>query len=298
MTDLPRVESLDPAFDRYLLPDSKFDQIISGVVFSEGPVWVPDGSYFLCSDVRTSTMYRWSEAGGQSVYRQPSNSANGNFLDPEGRLITCEGGARRVVRTEDDGSMTVLADTHAGGRLNSPNDVAVKSDGTIWFTDPDYAIIESDGGAETAKEQDGNFVYRLDPESGDLEVVVDDFDKPNGLAFSPDESLLYVVDSARTHGEDRPHHLRVFDVVDGRRLENGRVFTVIEPYIPDGLRVAPSGDVFTSAGDGVQVFTPGGQLIGKFITPEVAANLCFGGPDGDTLFICATSSVWAIRIRL
>jgi gluconolactonase len=202
------------------------------------------------------------------------------------------------VRTEDDGSMTVLADTHAGGRLNSPNDVAVKSDGTIWFTDPDYAIIESDGGAETAKEQDGNFVYRLDPESGDLEVVVDDFDKPNGLAFSPDESLLYVVDSARTHGEDRPHHLRVFDVVDGRRLENGRVFTVIEPYIPDGLRVAPSGDVFTSAGDGVQVFTPGGQLIGTFITPEVAANLCFGGPDGDTLFICATSSVWAIRIRL
>ncbi len=298
MAELPRIESLDPAFDRYLRADSEFDEIIGGAVFTEGPVWVPDGHYFLCSDVRTSTMYRWSEADGQSVYREPSNSANGNFLDLEGRLITCEGGARRVVRTEHDGSMTVLADAHAGGRLNSPNDVVVKSDGTIWFTDPDYGIIESDAGPETAKEQDGNFVYRLDPDTGDLEVVLEDFDKPNGLAFSPDETLLYVVDSARTHGEERPHHLRVFDVVDGRRLENDRVFTVIEPYIPDGLRVAPSGDVFTSAGDGVQVFTPGGQLIGKFLTPEVAANLCLGGPGGDTLFICATSSVWAIRIQL
>ncbi len=298
MTELPRIEAMDGRFEALLRPDSRFELIADGLVFSEGPLWMPEERALVWSDVRTNRMWRWTKEDGASVLRDPSGVANGNALDGEGRLITCEMRGRGVVRTERDGSTTVLADSYDGGKLNSPNDVVVKSDGTVWFTDPDYGLVGSDVSSGAAKEQGGNYVFRLDPETGDLSVVAGDFDKPNGLAFSPDESLLYIVDSARTDGEDRAHHLRVFDVVDGVRLSGGRVFAVIEPWIPDGLKVGPGGEVFTTAGDGVQVFTPEGELIGKFLTPEVAANCAFGGPAGDTLFICATASVWAIRLSL
>jgi len=298
MINLPRAEGVDDRFEALLRPDSRFDPVAGGLAFAEGAVWLPADSSLVWSDIRHDRVWRWSQADGASVLREPSGIANGSAIDGEGRLITCEMRGRRVVRAEPDGSMTVLANSYRGGKLNSPNDVVVKLDGTVWFTDPDYGIVSPQVGSGAPKEQDGNYVFRLDPETGDLTVVVDDFDKPNGLAFSPDESLLYIADSGRTHGDDAPHHVRVFDVIDGERLEGGRVFAVIEPYIPDGLKVAPNGNVFVAAGDGVQVFTPDGELIGKFLTPEVVGNCAFGGPEGDTLFICASASLWAIRLNL
>lgn len=298
MAELPRVAPLANAFRALTGSASELIELAGGMVFTEGPVWLAAQQKLIWSDVRGNRMHGWTKAEGVSVYRDPSDVSNGNTLDGDGRLITCQMGARRVVRTEHDGSVTVLAETYKGGRLNSPNDVVVKSDGTIWFTDPDYGLLGGRAGPGDEKEQEGNFVFRLDPSSGELTVVADDFDKPNGLAFTPDERKLYIADSGRTHREDAPHHIRVFDVEGGKTLKDGRVFAEIEPHIPDGLRIAPDGKVFTSAGDGVQVFTPEGELIGKFLTPEVAANCCFGGPEGDTLFITASSSVWSVRLNI
>lgn len=294
--ELPRFEALDPAFRALLRPDSRFDLVANGMKFTEGPVWIASKQELIWSDVRGNRMYRWHKDRGVSVFRDPSDVSNGNTLDLEGRLLTCEMRARQVVRTDLDGTRRVVADSYNGGRLNSPNDVVVKSDGAIWFTDPDYGLVAPDVGSGVHREQPGNYVFRLDPVSGALTVVADDFDKPNGLAFSPDESKLYIADSGRTHRPDAPHHIRVFDVIDGDHLANGRLFAKIEPHIPDGMRVAPDGKVFTTAGDGVQVFSPDARLLGKFLTPEVAANCAFGGPDGDVLYICASSSVWAIQL--
>ncbi|MFW6195367.1 MAG: SMP-30/gluconolactonase/LRE family protein, partial [Chloroflexota bacterium] len=190
-----------------------------------------------------------------------------------------------------------LVDSYQGRPLTSPNDVVVKSDGSIWFTDPDYGSLVQDQGHGQAPEQDRNRVYRLDVSTGELEAVADDFDKPNGLAFSPDESRLYIGDSGRTHGEDRPHHVRAFDVVDGRKLSGGSVLCEVTPHVPDGMRVDREGNLFVTAGDGVQVFNSSGDMLGKLLTPEVAANCCFGMPDRQTLFICATSAVWAVRLN-
>ncbi|HYE00314.1 MAG TPA: SMP-30/gluconolactonase/LRE family protein, partial [Alphaproteobacteria bacterium] len=213
--------------------------------------------------------------------------------DREGRLVTCEHGTRRVTRTEADGTITVLADRHRGRRLNSPNDVVVKSDGTIWFTDPPYGILSDYEGYKADSEQEGNFVFRLDPASGELRVVADDFDKPNGLAFSPDESLLYIADSGISHDPAGPHHIRRF-AVEGAALRDLGVFAVIDPGTADGLRVDRHGHVWTSAGDGVQVLAPDGTLLGRIRTPEIASNLCFGA---GRLFITATSAVYAIAVN-
>jgi gluconolactonase len=191
----------------------------------------------------------------------------------------------------------MLVDSYGGKPFTSPNDVVVKSDNTVWFSDPDYGALVEDQGHGDPSQQERNRVYRLDRSNGELTAVAEDFDKPNGLAFSPDESVLYISDSGFTHGDDRPHHIRAFDVVDGKTLTNSRIICEVSPHVPDGLRVDTDGNLYVTSGDGVQVFTPDGDMIGKFVTPEVAANCCFGMADKQTLFICATSSVWMVRLK-
>ena len=230
-------------------------------------------------------------------------SAWAQDLDLEGRLITCEHGRRAVSRTNSDGSVEVLVDRYKGGRLNSPNDVVVKSDGTIWFTDPEYGIQDDLMGYEAPNEQDGKcYVFRFDPASGELSAVADDFVMPNGLAFSADESLLYIVDSGGDKGLDLfaipdelpdPHEIRVFDVIGGRRLENGRLFTKVSPGVPDGIRLDSDGNVWSVAFDGVHCYSPAAELLGKIKIPEMVANITFGGPERNRLFIAAANSLYA-----
>lgn len=273
-------------FVRVVSTSARVIKLASDFRFVEGPVWNPtkDGGFLVFSDIPANELKKWTKADGVSTFRNPSNNANGNTLDLDKRLVTCEHGARRVSITEPDGTVRLLVDSFHGNKLNSPNDAVIKSDGSIWFTDPDYGL-----GSRT-KEVEGNFVYRLDPKSGDLSLVVKDFDKPNGLCFSPDETKLYVADSGR------PKHIRVFDVKENGSVGNGKVFCKIDVGGPDGIRCDTEGRIWSSAGDGVQIFGSDGHLIGKILTPESPANLCFGGADGKTLFITARTSLYSIRV--
>ncbi|MEO7300403.1 MAG: SMP-30/gluconolactonase/LRE family protein [Verrucomicrobiota bacterium] len=266
------------------VPDgAKVEKLASGFGFTEGPTWVAwDGGVLVFSDIPANELKKWTRKDGVSTFRQPSQNANGNLFK-NGRLISCEHSGRRVVIQSKDKLVETLVDQFDGKKFNSPNDVAVKSDGTVWFTDPDYGL----GGNK--KEMEGNFVFRFDPKTKQLTAVVKDFDKPNGLAFSPDEKKLYIADSGK------PHHIRVFDVQKDGSLATGKVFCVIDNGVPDGIRCDKQGRVWSSAGDGVHIFAPDGSLIGKILVPETPANLCFGGKDGKTLFITARSSLYAIE---
>lgn len=293
----PRLYEIhDPCFRSLVLPGAELEELYSGCRWAEGPVWFGDRGCLLWSDIPNQRMLRWIPDGGVSVFRAPSDFANGNTRDREGRLVTCEHGARRVTRTEPDGRITVLADSYRGRRLNSPNDVVVRSDGSIWFTDPTYGILSDYEGYKAEPEQPTRNVYRLDPATGELDVVVDDFVQPNGLAFSPDENSLYIADSGGSHDDGGPSHVRVFDVVDGRRLANGRIFFEVDRGVPDGMRVDSQGNLWTSAGDGVQCVSADGRLLGKILVPQIVANLTFGGPRRNRLFITATRSVYAIYL--
>lgn len=272
--------------DDIVSPGAKLERVVTGLTFTEGPVWVGatgGGGYLAFSDIPNSTIHKWSPGAGLSVLRKPSNQTNGNTLDRQGRLISCEHEGRRVVRTESDGSVTVLADAYEGHKLNSPNDAAVKSDGTIWFTDPPYGVDRK------LVEQPHNYVFRLDPETKKLVAVAADFDMPNGICFSPDERTLYVADSGR------PHHIRAFEVKGDNTLGAGRVLAVIDQGVPDGIRCDAAGRVWSSAGDGAQVFSPEGKLLGRVLCPETPANLAFGGKEGRTLFLTARTSVYSLQ---
>lgn len=296
----PRIERLDPRFV-YQQGNAAIERIATGFRWAEGPMYFRDAGFLLFSDIPNNRMMRWLEEDGHlSVFRAPANYANGNTRDREGRLITCEHDARRVTRTEFDGRITVLIDRFEGRKLNAPNDVVVASDGTVWFTDPGYGIDGPYEGHKAAAELPRN-VYRLDPASGGASVVADDFVRPNGLCFSPDEGKLYVVDSGISHGG--PAHIRVFDV-DGARLCNGRVFAEdFAPGMTDGVRTDVDGNVWCSMGwadpaeDGVRCYAPNGDLIGKIHLPEGCANLCFGGRKKDRLFMCASTSVYALYVN-
>ena len=285
-------EIFDDRF-RAMLPDNaRLVKHYTGTEWAEGPVYVPDGDYLLWSDIPNDRMMRWSEADGATVFRQPCGYTNGHTLDLQGRLVSCEHGGRRISRTEADGTVVTLVRSYQGKRLNSPNDIVVKSDGSIWFTDPPYGILSDREGHKAESEIGANYVFRLEPDSGDLEIVGDDFDMPNGLCFSPDESLMYISDT----GE--PGHIRVFDVADGRRLTNSRVFAVVRPGKPDGFRCDVNGNIFTSAWDGIQVYSPQGELLGKILVPEErTANCCFGGPDKHRLYIAADHSMYSIVLN-
>jgi gluconolactonase len=288
-------EVIDHArFRRYTTYD-RIELLYTGTRWGEGPVWFADARCLLWSDIPNDRILRWVEGQGVSVFRQPSNMANGNTRDRQGRLITYEHGARCVTRTEPDGTITVLADRYQGRRLNSPNDVVVKSDDTIWFTDPDYGILSDFTGNRGESELDGRCnVYRLDPRTGELRIVVDDMVKPNGLSFSPDESILYVADTGVSHVRNGPHHIRAYDVTAEARCANGRLFADINPGAADGFRMDMDGNVWSTAADGVQVFAPDGALIGRLRMSERSVNLTFGGPKRNRLFIATGTSLCAI----
>ncbi|MBD8652550.1 SMP-30/gluconolactonase/LRE family protein [Rhizobium sp. CFBP 13726] len=284
----------DDRFRHLIVPSSGLEELYSDCRWAEGPVWFSDLQCLIWSDIPNQRMLRWVKDGGVSVFRTPSNFTNGNTRDRQGRLVSCEHGGRRVTRTEIDGSITVLAESYEGKRLNSPNDVVVHSDGSVWFTDPTYGIKSDYEGFRAEPEQATRNVYRLDPETGEIDAVVTDFGQPNGIAFSPDEKILYVADSSSSHDPSAPRHIRAFDVVDGRQLKNSRVFCDIDNGLADGFRVDVAGNVWTSAGDGVHCFGPDGKLLGKILLPQTAANLTFGGPRRNQLFITATKSLYAI----
>jgi gluconolactonase len=289
------IEVYDERFRYLTLGNSWVEKLYTGTLWAEGPVYFADGNYLVWSDIPNNRMLRW--AGGHvSVFRDFSNNSNGNTRDRQGRLITCEHGARRVTRTEPDGSITVLVDQFQGKKLNSPNDVVVKSDGTVWFTDPPYGILSDYEGHFAEGEYGGCYVFRFNPATGALDAVVEDFNKPNGIAFSPDESKLYVVDTGRSHSPDGEHHIRVFSVDNQGRLSGGEVFAEVSPGIPDGLRVDLHANIWTSAGDGVQCYAPDGVCLGKITVPEPVSNLTFGGEKRNRLFITATTSLYAVYV--
>jgi gluconolactonase len=292
----PDFEILDPRFKRYLLGNCRVEKLYTGTLWAEGPCFFADGNFLVWSDIPNDRMMRWVEGVGVGVYRLPANNTNGHTRDRQGRLVSCEHGARRVSRTELDGSVTVLADRYQGKRLNSPNDVVVKSDHSVWFTDPTYGIDSDYEGHKAESEIGASYVYRLGPDSGDLQVVADDFAKPNGLAFSPDERVLYVSDTGATHADDGPQHIRAFDV-EGGKLRNGRIFAVSEHGLFDGLRLDTEGNIWTSAGEGVNCYTPDGELIGRIRIPETVSNCAFGGPKRNRRFMTATTSLYAVYVN-
>lgn len=270
-------------FQQIFAPSAAIRKVAGDMKFLEGPVWIhADGGYLVFSDIPANQLKKWTKGDGVSVFRDPSQNANGNTTDREGRLVTAEHSGRRICLTEKDGTVRTVVDSFEGKRLNSPNDVVVKSDGTIWLTDPDYGL----GGKP--KEQPGNYVYRFDPATGAMAAVAKDFDKPNGLCFSPDESKLYVADSGR------PRHIRVFTVTRSGELKEGSVFCAIDKGGPDGIRCDAQGRIWTSSGHGAQVFAPNGLLVATLHLPESGANLCFGGSEGQTLFVTARTSLYAV----
>ena len=299
----PAVEAVDPRFAKYKVINAAVERLYTGTRWAEGPVWVADGRYLLFSDIPNNRMLRWLEDTGEvSVFRSPSNYSNGNFRDRQGRLLTCEHDTRRVTRTESDGTITVLMDHFQGKLLNAPNDLVVHSDGAIWFSDPGYGIMTNYEGHKAPFELPAN-VYRLDPKSGQATVVADDMDKPNGLCFSPDEKKLYIVDTGIPKYPGDPRPIRVYDVVDGERLKNGRRFVNMAPGSSDGIRCDVDGNLWSAAGwagegyNGVHVFAPDGTLIGKIHLPETCANLCFGGAKKNRLFMAASQSLYAVYVE-
>ncbi|MBE7210195.1 MAG: SMP-30/gluconolactonase/LRE family protein [Gluconacetobacter diazotrophicus] len=297
----PAVIRLDPRFTARQ-GNAAVERIATGFRWAEGPVWFPAARCLLWSDIPNNRIMRWlADDGHVSIFRAPSHHANGNTRDHEGRLVTCEHDSRRVTRTEHDGTVTVLMDRHDGRRLSAPNDVVVASDGAVWFTDPGYGI---DGPYEghAAEPELPRAVYRLDPATGRATVVADDFDRPNGLCFSPDERLLYVVDTGITHGGRS--NIRVFDVADGTTLRDGRVFAEdFAPGLSDGIRTDKDGNLWSAMGfadpaeNGVRCYHPDGTLIGRVRLPEPCANLCFGGAKGHRLFMTASTSVYSLFLN-
>jgi gluconolactonase len=293
----PAVVTLDPSFDRYRLPLAKVERIAAGCRWAEGPVWLGDTRSLVWSDIPNNRMLRWDEeTGTTSVFRKPSNYANGHTRDRQGRIVSCEHGGRRISRTEYDGTVTTVADTFQGKRLNSPNDLVVKSDGSIWFTDPTFGILGWYEGTKATPESPMN-VYRVDA-SGAIELAVEGINQPNGLAFSPDEKILYIVESRSV-----PRKILAYDIVDGRKAVNGRVFIDAGPGTPDGFRVDVDGNLWCGWGmgeaglDGVHVFNPDGKRIGRIDLPERCANLCFGGVHRNRLFMAASTSVYSLYVN-
>ena len=299
----PAVEVVDPRFGKYKVGNAAVERLYTGARWAEGPVWFGDARYVLFSDIPNNRMLRWLEDTGEvSVYRSPSNYSNGNCRDRQGRLVTCEHDTRRVTRTEYDGTVTVLMDHFQGKRLNAPNDIVVHSDGAIWFTDPGYGIMSNYEGHRADFELPTN-VYRLDPKTGEATVVADDMGKPNGLCFSPDEKKLYIVNTDLPKHPTDPLPIRVYDVVDGVRLKNGRQFANMSPGTSDGIRCDVDGNIWSAAGwagenfNGIHVFAPDGTLIGKIHIPETCANLCFGGAKKNRLFMAASQSLYSVYVN-
>jgi gluconolactonase len=295
----PYVQHLDPSFAKYRLGLASVEKIAGGCRWNEGPVWFGDARCLLWSDIPNNRIMRWDEETGRTgVYRKPSNNANGNTRDRQGRLVTCEHSGRRVTRTEIDGEITVICDSYDGKKLNSPNDVVMKSDGSVWFTDPAFGIAGYYQGRQAPSELPMN-VYRVDGKTGAAAIVTGDIAGPNGLAFSPDEKTLYIIASRA-----EPREFVAYDVVgDGTKLANRRVFITCKPgETPDGFRIDVDGNLWCGWGmpgelDGVRIFNPAGEPIGHIRLPERCANLCFGGRHRNRLFMAASHSLYALHVN-
>ena len=299
----PAIEVVDPRFQKYVLGSAALERLWTGGRWTEGPVWFGDGRFLLWSDIPNNRVMRWLEETGEvSVFRSPSNYSNGNTRDRSGRLITCEHDSRRITRTEHDGRITMLMDNYQGKKLNAPNDVVVHLDGHIWFTDPGYGILKMYEG-HIAEFELATAVYRLNPDTGEATIATDELEKPNGLCFSPDYSKLYITDTGASHKPGHPRQIMVYDVVEGAQLVNGRPFCDMGQGSADGIRCDVDGNIWSSAGwvgagyDGVHIFAPDGDLIGKIHLPEVVSNLCFGGVQRNRLFITASQSLYAIYVE-
>jgi len=282
----------DPIFATYVLGNAPVKRLVTGFDWVEGPVWFGDFGCLLFSDIPNNRILRLTE-DGVTTFRSPSNYANGHTRDRQGRLISCEHGTRRVTRTDWDGTVSIVADRFDGKPLNSPNDVIAARDGSIWFSDPHYGIMTDYEGFRASQELPCQ-VYRVDP-SGKVEAVISDMACPNGLAFSPDETRLYVADTGRMFSTD-PQHIRVYDMVDGRPV-NGRLFHTISPGCADGIRCDSDGNLWSSAADGVHCVAPDGRLLGKILVPELVSNICFGGRAKNRLFITASTSVYSVILN-
>ncbi|BCM82292.1 SMP-30/gluconolactonase/LRE family protein [Methylobacterium indicum] len=283
----------DERFKHYVLANAPLEELGSGFRWIEGPVWMGDADCLLFQDLPRNRTMRWIEGAGFSVYRAPSNYANGQTRDREGRLIACSHRGRCLTRTEYDGTVTTLVERHAGKRLNAPNDVVVKSDGTIWFSDPVYGISNDyEGGRQTSEQPPA--LYRFDPRTGEIQVMAGDFDGPNGLAFSPDERRLYVAETGDQSKPDPRQYIRVFDVAPDGALSGGDIFHKIEPGYCDGMRVDEDGNVWSSAADGVHCISPEGKLMGKILVPHPVSNITFGGPTKNRLFIGGSHTLYSI----
>lgn len=295
----PAIQTLHPSFTKYRIVLTAVERLATGLRWGEGPVWFGDGRYLLVSDIPNQRILRWDEeTGAVSIFRKPSNFANGNTRDRQGRLVTCEHGGRRVTRTEHDGTITVVMDSYDGKRLNSPNDIVVKSDNTIWFTDPPFGLLGDYEGHRAEPELKPS-VYRFDPATGKATVLADDIAGPNGIAFSPDEKILYVVESRAN-----PRAILAYDVVDnGTRIANRRVLITAGPGTPDGFRLDEDGNLWCGWGmgdpalDGVMVFNPAGEPIGRIALPERCANVCFGGVKRNRLFMATCQSIYAVYVN-
>lgn len=304
----PDILVLDKRFEKYKLGNTPIQRIHTGTLWAEGPAWNGVGRYLLWSDIPNNVQYRWLEEDGHvSKFRYPSGNSNGNTFDFQGRQIACEHGNRRVVRYEYNGKATVLADRWQGKPFNAPNDAIVHpNDDSVWFTDPGYGSLmnyEGNKGELLLKEA----VYRIDAKSGSLEMLTDEIYKPNGLCFSPDYKKLYVADTGASHYEDAPKHIKVWDIVDGKKLANGREFASMEldgkAGFADGIRADVDGNIWASAGwvgegyDGVHIFAPDGDRIGQILLPEICSNVCFGGRKRNRLFMTASQSLYAVYVE-
>jgi gluconolactonase len=288
---------LDERFRHLVISSARLEKLAEGCRWAEGPAYFPAGRYLIWSDAPNDRMMRFDETSNAvSVFRAPAGYSNGNTVDRQGRLVTCEHGNRRVTRTEHDGSITVIASHYDGKRFNSPNDVVVKSDGSIWFTDPAYGIDSDYEGHKAESEIGACHVYRIDPQSGSVSIVADDFVRPNGLAFSPDEKHLYIADTGATHVADGPRHIRVFEVGENGQLTGGNVFATCTSGLFDGFRLDDAGRIWTSAEDGVHCYESDGTLIGKILVPETVANVVFGSVKRNRLYICATTSLYSLLL--
>lgn len=297
--DVQSFEILDDRFRACIDDSAQVEKLWEGSVWAEGPAWFEAGRYLVWSDIPNDRMLRFDETTGSvGEFRRPAAYTNGHTVDRQGRLVSCEHGNRRVTRTEHDGSITVLADRYDGKRLNSPNDVVVRSDGSVWFSDPSYGIDSDHEGHKADSEIGACHVYRAEPDGGECRIAADGFVRPNGLAFSLDERRLYVSDTGMTHVPEGPKHIRVFDVAADGRLSGGDVFATCTEGMFDGFRLDEAGRIWTSAGDGVHCYDADGTLIGKLRVPEVVANVVFGGPQLTRMFICATTSLYSVELAV
>lgn len=285
----------DSRFYNLVPSEAELKQLYSGGQHSEGPVYIPADDSLIWSDVIGDRLLQW-KAGKVSLYRASSSYQNGNALDLEGRIVACSHGHRAIVRQDFDGEWRILVDRYQGKRLNSPNDITVKSDGTLWFTDPPFGLTQANQGCGGEQEQPGSYVYRFDPATHEMTAVVTDMCRPNGLAFSPNEQQLYVSDTSAFENPALFHDVRTFDVVN-EHLENGRKFAEINPGQPDGLCIDRAGHLFVSSEDSVQIYAPDATYLGKIFIPEICANLTFGERERNRLFIAAGGSLYAIYLN-